>query len=149
MERDELTNTEKGRCHCHPGSCFTLSKSQSKRKRMPSLAAISGHRALQNTPKGPVAQKLIGCMDSHNTAMSWYIPVFLSFYCQIIFHCVLLLPSPNNGHWDYLHDYNTAFSPWTSITNPVPYSVKHNEIKPTDNYTHSCLPHQMRDVCVS
>lgn len=94
-------------------------------------------------------QKLIGCMDSHNTAMSWYIPVFLSFYCQIIFHCVLLLPSPNNGHWDYLHDYNTAFSPWTSITNPVPYSVKHNEIKPTDNYTHSCLPHQMRDVCVS
>lgn len=142
-------NSQKGRSHRCPGSPLMLSESQSKRMSVPSLATISGHRAHQTMPKGSVPQKLIGCMDSHNTAMSWYIPVFLSFYCQIIFHCALLLPSPNNGHWDCLHDYDTAFSPWTSITNPVPYSVKHNEIKPTDNYTHSCLPHQMRDVYVS
>lgn len=80
----------------------------------------------------------------------WDILLFLSFYCQIIFHWVLLLPSVNIGHWDCLHvlyslDYNIAFAPWTSIANPGPHSVKHNEIRPTDNYSLSCLPHQRRE----
>lgn len=147
MERDELTSTEKGRSHCCPGSCFTLSKSKSKRMRTPSLAAISGHRALQNTPKGPVPQKLIGFMDSHNTAMSWYIPVFLSFYCQIIFHYVLLLPSPNNGHWDCLHDYDIAFSPWTSIL--IQFRTMWNIMKSNQQITTLAAAFHIRwEMCV-